>query len=62
MNPNIEAKKRHIKEYLVSQTLKYFTEEHYKDEQWPPVPSFFITFPCIQGPGFRKVTLTQAVD
>jgi len=26
------------------------------------VPSFFITFPCIQGPGFRKVTLTQAVD
>lgn len=62
MNSNIKAKERHIKEYLVSQTLKYFTEEHLKDEHWTPVPSFFTIFPCTQGLDFRKVTLMQAVD
>lgn len=60
MNPNIKRKQEHIKEYIVSQTLKCFTEEHKRDDNWPSAPTLFTIFPGIQGPNFRKITLTQA--
>lgn len=62
MNPNIKTKQGHIKEYIVSQTLKCFTEKHKRDDHWSPAPSHFTIFPGIQGPNFRKITLTQAPD
>lgn len=62
MNPNIKTKQGHIKEYTVSQTLKHFAEEHKRDDHWPPAPTLFTIFPGIQGPNFRKITLTQAPD
>lgn len=62
MNPNIKTKEGHIKENMISQTLKCFTEEHKRDDHWPPAPSVFTVFPGIQVPNFRKITLTQAPD
>lgn len=62
MNPNIKTKQGHIKQYIVSQTLKCFTEKHKRDDHWSPAPSHFTIFPGIQGPNFRKITLTQAPD